>query len=453
MSSSTTHSALKHSSRNVPVIDRLLGPFARFTGAETSGGIVLMACAIIALVWANSPWAESYDHFWHIPVTLGSDIVSVRMSLQHWINDGLMAIFFFLVGLEIKRELLVGELASVRNAALPIAAAVGGMVIPAILYSLVNGGKVGAPGWGIPMATDIAFSLGVLTLLGSRVPIGLKVFLTALAIVDDLGAVLVIALFYTSEISLGALGVGFGAVAVALIGNLIGIRRPVFYFLVGIVAWFGMLHSGVHATIAGVLMAFMIPARTRIDEEEFSQRSQSLINEFNAHHIPDASVRSNPAQQEIVWQLEQACEEVQAPLNRMEHSLHTVVAFLIMPLFALANAGVSLSGSGSAPVTGATEVTIGVILGLLIGKPLGITLFSWLAVRFKMAVLPQNTSWRSIHGVSWLGGIGFTMSLFVATLAFGEGELLAASKLGILGASVLAGIVGWMILRRIPASS
>ncbi len=358
-----------------------------------------------------------------------------------------MTIFFFLVGLEIKRELLTGELASPRNAALPIAAAVGGMVVPALLYAAVNKGQLGASGWGIPMATDIAFSLGVLALLGSRVPVGLKVFLTALAIVDDLGAVLVIAIFYTNEIVMSSLGLALGAVFVGLIGNMIGIRKPIFYIVVGVIAWFGMLNSGVHATIAGVLVALIIPARTLIDQFEFSRRLQSMVREFMTKQTTPPPSHSSPAQQEIIYQLEKACEEVQAPLNRMEHSLHKVVAFGIMPVFALANAGVAID-AGQANVAGATNVTLGVVLGLLFGKPIGVTLFSWIAVKYVGANLPLHTSWRAIHGVSWLAGIGFTMSLFVAGLAFGTSKLLSAAKIGILGASCLAGGIGWIILRR-----
>jgi NhaA family Na+:H+ antiporter len=388
--------------RRIPRV-RIPTPFARFFSSEAASGVVLMVCAIVALVWANSPWAATYDEIWHIPLAIGTREHGIALSLHEWIGDGLMAVFFFLVGLEIKRELLDGELASARRAALPVAAALGGMIVPAALYAIFNGSSPGHAGWGIPMATDIAFALGVLALLGSRVPTSLRVFLAALAIADDLGAVLVIALFYTDTLSWAYLALGLGAVCIGGLGNLLGVRTAIFYVVIGVIAWLGLLHSGVHATIAGVLTAFTIPARG----------------------------------------------EEPSTLERMEHKLSPVVAFGIMPLFALANAGVTLALTDAA---GATRVTLGVLLGLIFGKPIGITLFAWLSVRLGIAALPEG-SWRALRGVSLLGGIGFTMSLFVAGLAFGSTPLLAAAKIGIFAGSLVAGVSGWLALRRLPAGS
>lgn len=381
-------------------IERLLSPFQRFAETESSGGIVLLACTALALVWANSPVASSYSSLWHTPVALGTGGARLTLSLGHWIGDALMAVFFLLVGLEIKREFLFGELSSARTAALPLAAALGGMLVPAAIYVLFNAGGPGASGWGIPMATDIAFALGILALLGPRVPVSLKVFLAALAIADDIGAVLVIAVFYTATLSLPALGVAAGVVALAALANRAGVRSPLAYGLIGVPLWVAVHASGIHATIAGVLLAATVPARPR------------------------------PA------------TEAEAPLHRMERALHPWVAFAIVPLFALASAGVRLGGAG----VGTGAITWGVLLGLLLGKPIGILGATWVALRMGAAPL-AGVGWRALHGVSWLGGIGFTMSLFVAQLAFDSDDALAAAKLGILGASAVAAVVGWVLLR------
>jgi Na+:H+ antiporter, NhaA family len=354
-------------------------------------------------------------------------------------------VFFFLVGLEIKREFMIGELASPRRAALPIAAALGGMVVPALIYAALNAGGTGAPGWGIPMATDIAFALGVLALLGPRVPLSLKVFLAALAIVDDLGAVLVIALFYTAEISWAALGAAALFLAAMAVLNRLEVRRPGAYLLFGVGLWLAFLFSGVHATVAGVLAAMTIPARTRIDTAGFLARGRYLMDEFDRVGVEGEDVLTSHDQQTVIQAIENACDAAQAPLQRIEHELQPWVAFGIIPLFALANAGVHLP----ADFVGALghPVTLGVILGLVLGKPLGISLFAWLAVRAGVAVRPEGVSWRALHGVSWLGGIGFTMSLFIANLAFPAGEMVDEAKVGILSASILAGVVGWLLLR------
>ena len=428
------------------LVRRTFGPFREFARIEASGGILLLACTALALGWANSPWAESYFHLWEVELAIGTDTIGVRQTLHHWINDGLMVIFFFVVGLEIKREVLVGELASLRQAALPIAAALGGIIAPALIYTLFNAGTPGAAGWGIPMATDIAFALGVLALLGPGVPSGLKVFLAALAIVDDIAAVLVIALFYTADISIAALGAAGAIVLLLIVLNLGGIRHPIFYAVFGILLWGAVLASGIHATVAGVVLAMTIPARTRIDGDEFLVRSRAILDEFERGGVEGETILTNSQHLSAVDALENACEEVLAPLLRMEHALHGWVAFFIIPLFALANAGVAL-GAGALEAL-MHPVALGVALGLVIGKPAGITLVSWLAVRAGVAAPPRDFGWRAAHGVSWLGGIGFTMSLFIATLAFEGTEFLDVAKIGILIASLIAGTTGWVILRR-----
>jgi NhaA family Na+:H+ antiporter len=431
------------------VVRRVLDTFQQFAHAEASGGLMLLACTALALAWANSPWGESYFDLWEVPVTIGAPGFGLTESLHHWINDGLMAVFFFLVGLEIKREMLVGELSSLRQAALPIAAAIGGMVVPATLYALVNVGGPGAAGWGIPMATDIAFALGILALLGPRVPLAVKVFLAALAIVDDIGAVLVIAIFYTENISWPSLGVAAAVLAALFTINRAGVRHAAPYALLGIVLWVAFLRSGIHATIAGVLLALTIPARTRIDRRRFAEQVREGLVAFEAGSGPPSTPSSDGAQQEAIHRIEDACEGAQTPLMRLEHALHGVVALGIMPIFALANAGVRLGGDLSGSL--GSRVTLGIIIGLVVGKPLGIMLASWLVVRSGIAVLSGGASWRLLHGASWLAGIGFTMSLFIAGLALPDERLLYASKLGILAASTVAGLTGWLLLRTGPA--
>lgn len=425
----------------------LVRPFQEFAARETSGGILLLAGTVAALVWANSPWAHHYTALWHTPLTVGLGSFNLSKELHFWVNDALMAVFFFVVGLEIKRQLLAGELASPRQAALPIVAALGGVVVPAILYTTLNASGPGARGWGIPMATDIAFVIGVMALLGDRVPLGLKVFLTALAIVDDIAAVLVIAVFYTADLAWGALGVAALCLLVALAANRLGVRHPLPYALIGAVLWVTVVQSGIHATIAGVFLAFMIPSRTAINQRDFLRHGRAVLDHFErSSQTEPMDILSDIEQQTAVEALEDACEKVQPPLHRLEQGLHPWVTFLIMPLFALANAGVSLSGDLGKVV--AQPITFGVVLGLVLGKPIGITLASWLAVRMGLASLPEGVSWRHIHGAGWLGGIGFTMSLFMAGLAFTDDAHLTAAKLGILMASLSAGIIGSVILLR-----
>jgi NhaA family Na+:H+ antiporter len=425
-------------------IERLAKPFAMFAKQASAGGIVLLACAVVALLWANSPLSEYYFRLWSIPVEVRfGSLVDIDKPLLLWINDGLMAVFFFLVGMEIKRELLVGELRSPRKAMLPMAAAVGGMVVPALIYASLNWGTPEIRGWGIPMATDIAFALGALALLGTRAPLALKVFLTALAIVDDLGAVLVIALFYTENLKVNALlySLLFWGAMIAM--NRLGVRSGLAYFLMSVGMWYFMLKSGVHATVAGVLGAFAIPVRSRIDPELFIVRVREYLNQFD-QPITERTIILSPEQQSAVEAIEREALRVQSPLQRLEHRLHYFVAFFVMPIFALANAGVALGGEGGLNWT--SRVIWGVALGLLIGKPLGIALFSWLAVRLGLAQLPQGINFVHIVGVGFLGGIGFTMALFIAGLAF-RGDELNYAKLGILAGSALAGAIGFMMLR------
>lgn len=426
-------------------IERLSFLFQEFFHTAAAGGILLLAAAVIALVWANSPWADVYSDLWATQVTVGANEFGLTKSLHHWINDGLMAVFFFVVGLEIKRELLVGELASPRRAALPAAAALGGAVIPALIYTAFNFGTEGASGWGIPMATDIAFALGILALLGDRVPTALKVFLTALAIVDDLMAVLVIALFYTAEIAWSSLGVAALFLIALIAVNRLHIRQPLVYVLLGIGLWVATLQSGIHATVAGVLLAMTIPTRTWMDQDEFVEKGRELLDGFERAGGHGGTILTNGAQQSAVVALESACVRVTAPLQRIEHALHPWVIFGVMPLFALANAGVVLDRDIASAF--GDQVTLGVILGLVLGKQIGVTLFAWLATRLGLASLPAEISWRQVYGAGWIAGIGFTMSLFIADLAFEDVSLLASAKVGILAASVIAGTVGFLLLR------
>ena len=396
------------------VLRRALRPFEEFVRAESAGGIVLLVAAVVAIGSANSPFGDSYQHLWEWKLSAGWAPVSLTLSLHEWINDALMAVFFFLVGLEIKREILAGELASLRRAALPIMGALGGMVVPALLFVLVTRGTPAVAGWGIPMATDIAFALGVATMLGPRVPTGLKVFLTALAIVDDIGAVLVIALFYTATINVSALGIAGAALVVLMVLNFLNVQRALPYLAAGIVLWLAVLNSGLHATIAGVLLAFTIPATSltvkndRSDTAELSEARDSL-------------------------------------LHRFEHALHGVVAFGIMPVFALANAGVNVGGEFA--TLAQQPAALAVVAGLMIGKPLGIAGFAWASVRMNLAQLPANSNWRQLFGVAALGGIGFTMSLFIAALAYGERIELVEAKIGVLIGSLGAGLLGWIVLK------
>jgi Na+:H+ antiporter, NhaA family len=416
--------------------------FQRFFRIETFGGSVLLFFGIAALVLANSPLAEAYKNLWELPITLTIAHHSLAMTLRQWINDGLMAVFFLLVGLEIKRELLAGELSSAKQAALPIACALGGMIAPAAIYWAFNMTGPGQRGWGIPMATDIAFAVGALTLIAPRAPIGAKVFLTALAIVDDMGSVLMIALFYSNAIAWGALG-GAAFMLLILIGfNAAGVRQLWPYLLVGAGLWYFVHESGIHATVAGVVLAFTVPAHTRMNAAEFSREARALLDRFERTETGDSLVLTSKGQQESLCALENASHDAAAPILRLEHALHNFSAFVVMPLFAFANAGVTIPLSLEH-----AEVGLGVFAGLIIGKPLGVMMAAFFGVRAGIAKLPQTMNWTSLLGYAFLAGIGFTMSLFITLLAFDNTALVDAAKRGVLVGSLLAGIAGAIVLR------
>lgn len=433
--------------------DRVLTPFEYFVRQETSGGLLLMATALLALVLANSLLASSYQHLLHVPVSISLGGWGIEKTLHHWVNDGLMTLFFFVVGLELKREILVGELTSLRQAALPVFAAIGGMVMPAVLYAGINPDGDALRGWGIPMATDIAFALGVIALLAGRVPKALITFLVALAIVDDLGAVVVIALFYTEKLALDYLMVGGGLTLLLTAMNLAGLRKPLPYFLLGTLLWLVLLKSGVHATLAGVITAFTIPALPRYEPGAFSRRMREMLDRFDANHSPGESILRNQQMGAVVLALESGVQGVATPLQRLIHSLHLPVALLILPIFAFFNAGVGIDFQNMISTLN-NPVTVGVALGLLLGKVAGIALFSWVAVQIGAAVLPTGVRFTHLVGAALLGGIGFTMSIFIAELAFAhQPEMITQAKLGILLASVVAGAIGSVWLYRVGGNS
>ncbi len=425
---------------------RVLTPIEEFIHRQTTSGILLMLCAVIAIIIANTQWIEAYHHILETKISLGFGESVLSMSVHHWINDGLMALFFFLVGLELKRELLVGELSNVKAALLPIIAAVGGMVIPALIYYSFNPAGHTADGWGIPMATDIAFALGVLALLGNRVPTALLTFLVALAIVDDLGAVLVIAVFYTEQLNFSAL-VGAAAIFVLLLSiNLGGIRKPFPYILLGFILWLFLLKSGVHATLAGVFLAFIIPIRPKYDPERFLTAANELLQKIGRMYKSEPNIIKNHKMRANIRSLENGIRNVQAPAQILEHNMHIPIAYLVIPIFALANAGIPID----LKELGASifhPVSMGVIAGLVLGKLVGIAGFVWVALRLGICSLPSSLNMKHIIGVSLLGGIGFTMSIFIAELGFVHSpEDLLLAKTGILVASVIAGLAGYLWL-------
>jgi NhaA family Na+:H+ antiporter len=425
----------------------LLRSFREFAGLEASSGLLLIAATLAAMIWANSPVSGTYFELWReTTLTLGPPGHELSLSLVAWVNDLLMALFFLLVGLEIKREILAGELASARKAAMPIVAAAGGMLFPGLLYAVLHVGEPTLRGWGVPVATDIAFALGVLTLVGRSTPSSLKIFLASLAIADDIGALLVIALFYTEGLRLGALLIAAGLIGILILINGLGFKSPIPYLLIGAAVWFFVHESGVHATIAGVAVAMTIPARASVAGREFVNVSREALNQFEARLDRADPIMTDGTLLSAVDAVGDACRKVTPPLQRLEQSLHPWVAFAIVPVFALANAGVLIGGSVGDLLIG--RVSIGVVLGLVIGKPVGIVLASWVAVHTGVAALPSGATWRHIVGVGCLGGIGFTMSLFIANLAFLEPAVLDSAKLGVLGASLLSGILGWVILAR-----
>jgi len=417
-----------------------------FQSYETSGAIVLLGATVVALVAANSPWRDAFQAFWHLHAGVHVGDWLLDKSLLHWINDGLMALFFFAVGLEIKREVVVGELRTPRKAALPILAALGGMVAPALLYLTLNAGGAGSNGWGIPMATDIAFALGVLALLGKRIPTGLRVFLAALAIGDDLGAIVVIAVAYTSSIAWFWLGLASVGLLVLLVLNLLQVDSSIPYWVLGLFVWLCFLSSGVHATMAGVLVALTIPTTSCLQPMTFVQRARGRLEGIAQIDVIGEHVLASDEQQRIARTLQLGARRMQAPLQRMEHAILPITTYIVLPLFALANAGVTVLGADVAHLL-LERVSLGVLLGLVVGKQLGIIVMTWLAVRLRIADLPAGVTWRHIYGVAWLGGIGFTMSIFITGLAFEGGILPGEAKLAILVASTVAGLGGWLVLR------
>ena len=423
-------------------------PIKLFMGREKSGGIVLILSVTLAMILANSNLAESYSHFFEQEVGF---IVNgepyLNYSLHHWINDGLMAMFFFVVGLELKREFIGGELADIRNTILPIGAAIGGMIVPALIFLSLNIGTPQTMGWGIPMATDIAFALGVVYLLGDKVPVSAKVFLTTLAIVDDLGAVLVIAFFYTSELSIASLLFGLGFLAVMFIGNRLGIKSLFFYAVLGIGGvWVTFLLSGIHATIAAVLAAFMIPADAKINESVYLKRIKKLTRRFE--HEEANEVRTlEEGQVDVLTHIQHDTEIAIPLLQQLEHKMSPIVTFLIMPIFAIANAGISFTDLSLSDIF-STHVALGVTLGLLLGKPIGIIGATFLMVKMRWATLPSAITRRTLLGLGMLASIGFTMSMFISTLAFTDELLMTQAKLGIFLASILGGIGGYVLLNK-----
>jgi Na+:H+ antiporter, NhaA family len=424
-----------------PVPRLVLQPLQTFLRTEEAGGILLLAAATIALIWANSPWRSSYDALWHTQLTIGLGAWSLAEDLQHWVNDALMALFFLVVGLEIKRELTTGELRQPRAAALPAIAALGGMVVPALLYLAINPSGEPGRGWGIPMATDIAFALGVLAIVGRGLPTALKSFLLALAIVDDIGAILVIAIFYSGSISPGPLLTAAGLLALILVLQRLHVRWTAVYVLVGVSVWLATFQSGIHATIAGVALGLATPAVA-------FQRPKAVSLE--AHRIADDTV-DNPVPPDAdahQWlHLAGLTREAVSPLARLEHLLHPWTSYVVIPVFALANAGVSISRSslGNALTSG---ITLGVVAGLVVGKTVGVTMFTWLATRTGITRLPEGVGWGQLVGVAALAGIGFTVSLFITSLAFQTQAIQDAAKVGILIASLLAGLLGALLLAR-----
>lgn len=423
---------------------RALAPIEAFLAIEASSGVLLVLVAIVALVWANSSWAHAYTALWHTPIGLRVGPLAIERDLHFWINDAAMAVFFFVVGLEIRREIHGGELSEWRRAALPLAAALGGMIVPAVIYTAMNHRGAASHGWGVPVATDIAFAVGVLALLGKRVPPAARVLLLALAVIDDVGGIVVIALFYSSGVAWSGLIIALVGVAMILLLQKFGVRRPWAYLVPAAVLWGGMLRSGIHPTLAGVIVGLLTPVRAWLDRRAFTARVHDHLDEIEAapragtHAVLDQLDGINEARREAV-----------SPVDRLQHAFHGAVAYVVMPLFALSNAGVKLSASSLEAAQ--RPIVLGVVLGLAVGKPIGITLGSWLAVRARVAILPKGLRWSHVALVGVLGGVGFTVSLFIATLAFASGAALDAAKTAILlastGAGVLALLVGRVVLR------
>ncbi|MFB3853923.1 MAG: Na+/H+ antiporter NhaA [Vicinamibacterales bacterium] len=443
----TRGATLARASRSYVAREMIL-PAQEFIHAERASGLVLLAAAVIGLLWANSPWRGAYDALWHTEIGFTAGSFSSTHDLRHWVNDALMVIFFFVVGLEVKREFADGELSKPVRAALPMVGALGGMLVPAGLYLAFNPRGEAAHGWGIPMATDIAFALGVLGLAGPKVPFSARIFLLALAAVDDIGAILVIAVFYTSQLSLAALG---GAALILVV--ILGMRRAGFlselaYLPLGVLFWFAMLESGVHATIAGVILGLLAPARPAYGESHFEASMQPLLDSFRETQVDGDTERGEA----IIGQMSELVESTEAPVNRLLRFLHPWSSYVVLPVFALANTGVSLSG-GEMQQALSSPVFLGVLVGLLVGKPVGITAFCWIAVRLGLAERLKGVSWVQLAAIGALAGIGFTVSLFITSLAFGEQPAGHAARTGILAASLAAGVLGYFALRMASGGS
>jgi NhaA family Na+:H+ antiporter len=434
-----TLGALKLQVRESLIARTVQLPIQEFIHTQGVSSAFLLAAALIALIWANSPWSASYYHAWHIELTLSG----LRLPIHMWINDAMMALFFFLVGMEIKQEIVRGELQDFRRAALPICGGLGGMVVPALIFAAINHGGAGARGWGVPMATDIAFSLGVLTLVKGVAP-ELKIFLLSLAIADDIGAIAVIAVFYSAELHLEYLLIAALVLAVILLCRKLGIGRQILYALLGFGFWLAVLRSGIHATIAGVILGFLMPVQARVSLDAFSELGKEMIAEFREAQATKDTARAN----RVLGAMEYLLENTEAPADRVTRKLHDWIAFLVLPLFALSNAGVTFSTATLGAMVHST-VAWGVLIGLFVGKPLGVFGLSWLAVKVRLAQLPSSVSWSQIAGVGVLAGIGFTVSLFISALAFDDGLQLDSAKTAILLASLVAGVAGYLLLTRV----
>jgi len=427
-----------------PRVERALARFQRFLHSQVIGALLLLACALVAMIWANSPWADSYFHLWETELALSIGETHFSLTLHQAINDALMMAFFLLIGLEVKEQILVGELSKPRQALLPISAALGGMLLPAAVYLLINGGQAGEAGWGVPMSTDIAFALGILALLGKRVPLSIKVFLAALAIADDIGAILVITLFYTNTILVEGLLFALVFWLIITVLSRLGIYNTLIYFTLSIGVWFGFFVSGVHPTIAGIVVAFSIPAHGLTEPRPVID---AIRRRIDPKRLEGLDVLRDEEQKETVYELTQRMNEVTPPLVLLSHGLQPWVTFIVMPLFALGNAGVAIHGNIGESIS--SPISIGIILGLIVGKPVGIVTMAWIAVKLGIAQLPKGVTWNQITGVGFLAGIGFTMSLFVTELAFKDAHVLAdEAKLGIIFASLISGVIGYFYLSR-----
>lgn len=435
-------------SLNLEELVKIFQPSQWFFSSEVLSSVLLLFTSLSAVYWANSFLAGHYQHFLHMELSLSLGKYHITKSIVHWINDGLMSLFFFTVGLEIKREILVGELASFKKAMMPVAAAAGGMIFPGLIYLALNHGKPGAGGWGVPMATDIAFSLGAIALFGKKLPVGLRIFLAAFAIADDLGAVIVIAVFYTKNIAWSYIIVAIHFILGLVLANYLWIRWIPLYIILGLGTWISVMGSGIHPTIAGIIVALTIPAKGKYNTLHFFKKVKAIMDDFECYEElckHERAILLHKEHLNSVHTLEMACHDVETPLQRLERTLHPWVAFMILPLFAFGNAGLSFEGM-TVSTAAFNPVTLGIILGLFIGKPLGISIFSFIAVKAGLASLPQGVKWPHIIGAGMLGGIGFTMSLFISDLAFVSPDLLNYAKLGTLSGSILSIVTGILFL-------